>query len=92
MAHQLGILARSFPPSPLRSIAFATFAAGAPVGGAIGFAIGGILTQFTEYAFLIPMPLRHRLTALQENMAIYLLVLHRAERDLLYWRIYLHRR
>ncbi|KAI0656359.1 efflux transporter [Cubamyces menziesii] len=44
----LGILARSFPPSPLRSIAFATFAAGAPVGGAIGFAIGGILTQFTE--------------------------------------------
>ncbi|KAH9895305.1 efflux transporter [Cubamyces lactineus] len=44
----LGILARSFPPSPIRSIAFATFAAGAPVGGAIGFAIGGTLTQLTD--------------------------------------------
>ncbi|CDO78203.1 hypothetical protein BN946_scf184701.g1 [Trametes cinnabarina] len=43
----LGILAHNFPPSPIRSIAFATFAAGAPVGGAIGLAIGGVLTQVT---------------------------------------------
>ncbi|KAI9056753.1 MFS general substrate transporter [Trametes sanguinea] len=43
----LGILAHNFPPSPIRSIAFATFAAGAPVGGAIGLAIGGVLTQLT---------------------------------------------
>ncbi|KAI0761546.1 efflux transporter [Trametes elegans] len=44
----LGILAHNFPPSPIRSIAFATFAAGAPVGAAIGAAIGGVLTQLTE--------------------------------------------
>ncbi|KAI9056752.1 efflux transporter [Trametes sanguinea] len=44
----LGILAHTFPPSTLRSIAFATFAAGAPVGGAVGGIIGGVLTQLTE--------------------------------------------
>ncbi|KAI0364249.1 efflux transporter [Pilatotrama ljubarskyi] len=44
----LGILAHNFPPSPIRSIAFATFAAGAPVGAAIGAAVGGVLTQLTE--------------------------------------------
>ncbi|KAI0350433.1 efflux transporter [Trametes cingulata] len=43
----LGILAHNFPPSPIRSIAFATFAAGAPVGAAIGAAVGGVLTQLT---------------------------------------------
>ena len=45
---QLGILAHTFPPSHIRSVAFATFAAGAPVGGAVGSTIGGVLTQFTE--------------------------------------------
>ncbi|KAI0327076.1 efflux transporter [Cubamyces sp. BRFM 1775] len=44
----LGILAHNFPPSPIRSVAFATFAAGAPVGAAIGSAIGGVLTQLTD--------------------------------------------
>ncbi|KAI0699085.1 major facilitator superfamily domain-containing protein [Cytidiella melzeri] len=44
----LGILAHSFPPSRARSIAFATFAAGAPMGGAIGLVIGGALTQLTK--------------------------------------------
>ena len=44
---QLGILAHTFPPSPIRSIAFATFAAGAPVGAAVGSTIGGVLTQLT---------------------------------------------
>ncbi|KAI8995706.1 efflux transporter [Trametes punicea] len=44
----LGILAHNFPPSSLRSVAFATFAAGAPVGAAIGAAISGVLTQLTE--------------------------------------------
>jgi MFS family permease len=44
----LGILAHSFPPSRTRSIAFATFAAGAPMGGAIGSVIGGALTQLTK--------------------------------------------
>jgi MFS family permease len=45
---QLGILAHAFPPSRMRSIAFATFAAGAPVGGAFGVIIGGVLTQLSS--------------------------------------------
>ncbi|KAK0453219.1 putative efflux transporter [Armillaria borealis] len=44
----LGILAHAFPPSRARTIAFATFAAGAPMGGAIGTAIGGIMVQLTK--------------------------------------------
>ncbi|OJA19940.1 hypothetical protein AZE42_08045 [Rhizopogon vesiculosus] len=44
---QLGMLAHAFPPSRSRSIAFATFAAGAPVGAAFGTIIGGVLTQLT---------------------------------------------
>ncbi|RPD69738.1 efflux transporter [Lentinus tigrinus ALCF2SS1-7] len=47
----LGILAHTFPPSPIRSIAFATFAAGAPVGAAIGSAVGGVLTQLTAQSW-----------------------------------------
>ncbi|EMD32376.1 hypothetical protein CERSUDRAFT_118741 [Gelatoporia subvermispora B] len=43
----LGILAHAFPPSRTRSIAFATFAAGGPVGAAIGPLIGGLLTQLS---------------------------------------------
>ncbi|GBE89981.1 efflux transporter [Sparassis crispa] len=43
----LGMLAHAFPPSRMRSIAFATFGAGAPVGAAIGSTIGGVLTQLT---------------------------------------------
>ncbi|KAG7097208.1 hypothetical protein E1B28_004579 [Marasmius oreades] len=44
----LGILAHHFPPSRARSVAFATFAAGAPVGGAFGTSLGGTLVQLTE--------------------------------------------
>ncbi|KAG2359353.1 major facilitator superfamily domain-containing protein [Suillus spraguei] len=44
-----GILGQAFPPSRMRSIAFATFAAGAPVGGAFGMIIGGVLTQISSY-------------------------------------------
>ena len=44
----LGILAHSFPPSHLRSIAFATFAAGAPIGCAIGNIIGGVFIEVTR--------------------------------------------
>ncbi|KAF9556947.1 MFS general substrate transporter [Agrocybe pediades] len=43
----LGILAHSFPPSRARSLAFATFAAGAPIGSVFGTAVGGVLTEFT---------------------------------------------
>ncbi|QRW03953.1 major facilitator superfamily transporter [Ceratobasidium sp. AG-Ba] len=41
----IGILAHEFPPSKARSVAFATFSAGAPMGGAIGFVIGGVMTD-----------------------------------------------
>ena len=58
---QIGILARAFPPgSRSRSIAFATFGAGAPIGGVLSLLIGGALTQLTKYALyllLYPLPL-----------------------------------
>ncbi|KAI6037704.1 major facilitator superfamily domain-containing protein [Pisolithus marmoratus] len=44
----LGTLAHSFPPSRARTIAFSTFAAGAPVGGAFGIIIGGVVTQLSD--------------------------------------------
>ncbi|KAJ8074009.1 hypothetical protein PM082_012299 [Marasmius tenuissimus] len=44
----LGILAETFPPSQIRSVAFASFAAGAPVGGAFGTALGGVLIEHTS--------------------------------------------
>ncbi|KAH8102358.1 MFS general substrate transporter [Phellopilus nigrolimitatus] len=50
----LGILADAFPPSHARSVAFATFSAGAPVGGAIGMQIGGILTQWAPTTWRAP--------------------------------------
>ena len=46
---QLGILAHAFPPSRARSLAFATFSAGAPIGAVFGTAVGGILTEFTKF-------------------------------------------
>ncbi|KAJ7160260.1 MFS general substrate transporter [Mycena filopes] len=50
----LGILAHAFPPSRARSAAFATFSAGAPIGGAVGTQIGGLLTQYTKYTWQSP--------------------------------------
>ncbi|KAF8722460.1 hypothetical protein AX14_009814 [Amanita brunnescens Koide BX004] len=46
----LGILGNGFPISTgrLRSIAFATFAAGAPIGAFVGTCLGGVLTQLTK--------------------------------------------
>ncbi|KAJ3490675.1 hypothetical protein NLI96_g1242 [Meripilus lineatus] len=44
----LGILAHAFPPGQARSLAFATFSASQPLGGGVGFAIGGLLTQFAS--------------------------------------------
>ncbi|KAJ7627026.1 putative efflux transporter [Roridomyces roridus] len=44
----IGILAHAFPPSRARSVAFATFSAGAPLGGAVGTQIGAVLTQYTK--------------------------------------------
>ncbi|KAJ7878874.1 efflux transporter [Mycena olivaceomarginata] len=50
----LGILAHAFPPSRARSAAFATFSAGAPIGGAVGTQIGGLLTQYTKASWRSP--------------------------------------
>ncbi|KAJ7621900.1 MFS general substrate transporter [Mycena polygramma] len=50
----LGILAHAFLPSRARSAAFATFSAGAPIGGAIGTQIGGLLTQYTKASWRSP--------------------------------------
>ncbi|CAG7851836.1 SubName: Full=Related to aminotriazole resistance protein {ECO:0000313/EMBL:CCA74681.1} [Serendipita indica DSM 11827] len=45
----LGILAHAFPPSRARSTAFATFSAGAPLGGAIGTVFGGMMAEYASY-------------------------------------------
>ncbi|KAG1852808.1 hypothetical protein DFJ58DRAFT_914355 [Suillus subalutaceus] len=45
---KLGILAYVFPPSRARSMPFATFAAGAPVGGAFDMIISGVLTRLSS--------------------------------------------
>ncbi|KAF8717707.1 Peptidase S28, partial [Rhizoctonia solani] len=50
-SQKIGILAHEFPPSRSRSITFATFSAGAPLGGAIGFVIGGVMTEYTSVAW-----------------------------------------
>ncbi|KAF9456823.1 major facilitator superfamily-domain-containing protein [Collybia nuda] len=47
----VGILAAAFPPSRDRSLAFAIFASGAPLGAALGVALGGVLTQKTEHTW-----------------------------------------
>ncbi|RDB16369.1 hypothetical protein Hypma_002885 [Hypsizygus marmoreus] len=60
----LGILAHAFPPSKARSIAFSTFAAGAPVGAAFGMALGGVLTQITDKTWRSPFHLETGLTVL----------------------------
>lgn len=50
----LGILAHSFElGSTLRTIAFATFSSGAPIGAALGNVTTSVLTQFTKYAFIL---------------------------------------
>ncbi|KAK0463275.1 efflux transporter [Desarmillaria tabescens] len=44
----MGILAHAFPPGKIRSIAFASFAAGAPLGAFTGMALGATLTQLSN--------------------------------------------
>ncbi|KAI0060675.1 efflux transporter [Artomyces pyxidatus] len=51
----LGILAHAFPPSRARSAAFATFAAGAPIGAIFGFVVGSVLTQLTKPTWRSPL-------------------------------------
>ncbi|TFK99464.1 major facilitator superfamily domain-containing protein [Pterulicium gracile] len=50
----IGILASSFPPSRARSAAFAIFASGAPIGGAVGTQLGALLAQKTSITWRSP--------------------------------------
>ncbi|KAF8259126.1 MFS general substrate transporter [Lactarius quietus] len=50
----LGILAKSFPPGPSRSIAFSTFSVGAPIGAVFSTVLGGVLTQVTKATWRTP--------------------------------------
>ncbi|KAF7378142.1 MFS general substrate transporter [Mycena sanguinolenta] len=50
----LGILAHTFPPGRARSVAFATFSAGAPVGGTLGTQLGAVLVQKTDPTWRSP--------------------------------------
>ncbi|KAF7978435.1 hypothetical protein HWV62_614 [Athelia sp. TMB] len=47
MSAAIGILANAFPAGRLRSFAFATFSAGAPLGAGIGFVLGGIIDELS---------------------------------------------
>ncbi|KAF5360303.1 hypothetical protein D9758_009104 [Tetrapyrgos nigripes] len=60
----LGTLAHTFPSGPARAIAFATFSAGAPVGGSIGMVLGGIVTQLTDPSWRSPFFLNAGITSL----------------------------
>ncbi|KAI9569193.1 major facilitator superfamily domain-containing protein, partial [Boletus coccyginus] len=60
----LGVLARSFPPSRARSVAFAIFAAGASVGAALGMTIGGALTELITERWRSPFFFSAALSAL----------------------------
>ncbi|KAH9977519.1 efflux transporter [Russula compacta] len=51
----LGILSRAFPPGPSRSIAFATFSAGAPIGSAFSTVLSSVLTQLTGPTWRSPL-------------------------------------
>ncbi|KAF5353670.1 hypothetical protein D9758_008642 [Tetrapyrgos nigripes] len=47
----LGTLARAFPPGRARTVAFASFAAGAPLGGVSGNVLGGLMTELTSQSW-----------------------------------------
>ncbi|KAJ7841750.1 major facilitator superfamily domain-containing protein [Mycena olivaceomarginata] len=51
----LGILAHEFPPSSgrARAAAFSSFSAGAPVGGALGMVLGGLVTQLSRLGLFL---------------------------------------
>ncbi|KAG7446056.1 putative efflux transporter [Guyanagaster necrorhizus] len=67
----LGILAHSFPPSRARTIAFATFAAGAPIGGALGTVVGGVMVQLTKKTWRSLFYLNTGLTVASLAMGLY---------------------
>ncbi|EJD53286.1 putative efflux transporter [Auricularia subglabra TFB-10046 SS5] len=67
----LGILAHSFPPGRTRSLAMATFSAGAPLGGAVGWAASAPLVQFTKETWRSPFFLMAGLSALVFALAFF---------------------
>lgn len=67
----MGILAHSFPPGRTRSIAFATFAAGAPLGGFTGQALGGTLIQLSHPSWRSNFYLSSGLTVLFLLMGLF---------------------
>ncbi|KAG7447360.1 MFS general substrate transporter [Guyanagaster necrorhizus] len=50
----MGILTHTFPAEKIRSIAFSTFAAGAPLGASTGMALGATLTQLSNDGEVAP--------------------------------------
>ncbi|KAH6901322.1 major facilitator superfamily domain-containing protein [Coprinopsis sp. MPI-PUGE-AT-0042] len=60
----VGILAHRFPPGRARSWAYATFSAGAPLGGIFGSAVGGALTESTAPTWRSPFYLMSGITFL----------------------------
>ncbi|KAH7107765.1 putative efflux transporter [Auriculariales sp. MPI-PUGE-AT-0066] len=50
----LGILAHAFPPGRARSLAFACFSAGAPLGGVVGWVVAAPLVQFSSPTWRTP--------------------------------------
>ena len=71
---QLGILAHAFPPSRARSLAFATFSSGAALGAVTGNTLGGVVTEFTKYEFVLISSLALiTLILIQKNMAFLVL-------------------
>ncbi|KZP27583.1 MFS general substrate transporter [Athelia psychrophila] len=47
MSAAIGILASAFPVSRMRSFAFATFSAGAPLGAGFGWVLGGVIDELS---------------------------------------------
>ncbi|KIJ50851.1 hypothetical protein M422DRAFT_27007, partial [Sphaerobolus stellatus SS14] len=60
----IGILAHSFPPSITRTIAFAVFSAGNPVGGGLAFICGAVVTEFSAAGWRAVFYLNAGLSAL----------------------------
>lgn len=60
----LGILAQSFEEGSMRrTVAFATFSSGAPIGAAIGNVVSSLLTQYTRYVLLSLVSINNLLCA-----------------------------
>lgn len=48
----IGILGVTFPPGKAKNYAFATYSAGAPLGGVFGNILGGIVSQYASWKWI----------------------------------------